>query len=160
MAITKRDCLVLLGSLKQDGLDVSEMTKKATLSQDVSLEVIDFINKNRPFEVSNFYEKLRKSYNNKKSQLYKQIVKSDEVDEPKDIIITLSSLGLQIMLYAKQVEDPQMFLRQARYQELASCLYKYSVTYDLLPAINLLRLFKMDLKAFEYLNNKDKQNVL
>jgi hypothetical protein len=32
-------------------------------------------------------------------------VKSDEVDEPKDIIVTLSSLGLQIVLFSKQVED-------------------------------------------------------
>lgn len=155
MAITKKDCLVLLNSLKTDGVDVSEMTKKAALSKEVSLEVIEFINKNRPFEVSKFYEKLRKSYNDKRSQLYKQIVRSDEVEEPKDIIITLSSLGLQIMLYAKQFEDPQMFLQQARYQELASCLYKYSISYDLLPAINLLRLVKMDLKAFEYWNKEE-----
>ena len=77
------------------------------------------------------------------------------MEEPKDIIITLSSLGLQIMLYAKQFEDPQMFLQQARYQELASCLYKYSISYDLLPAINLLRLVKMDLKAFEYWNKEE-----
>lgn len=155
MAITKKDCLVLLNSLKTDGVDVSEMTKKAALSKEVSLEVIEFINKNRPFEVSKFYEKLRKSYNDKRSQLYKQIVRSDEVEEPKDIIITLSSLGLQIMLYAKQFEDPQMFLQQARYQELTSCLYKYSISYDLLPAINLLRLVKMDLKAFEYWNKEE-----
>ena len=67
MAITKKDCLVLLTQLKNRGVDVGDMPKKAALSQDVSLEVIDFINKNRPFEVSNFYEKLRKSYNNKKS---------------------------------------------------------------------------------------------
>ncbi len=155
MAITKKDCLVLLNSLKTDGVDVAEMTKKAALSKEVSLEVVEFINKNRPFEVSKFYEKLRKSYNDKRSQLYKQIVRSDEVEEPKDIIITLSSLGLQIMLYAKQFEDPQMFLQQARYQELTSCLYKYSISYDLLPAINLLRLVKMDLKAFEYWNKEE-----
>lgn len=154
MAITRNDCLVLLTQLKNNGVDVGDMPKKAAMSQEVSLEVIDFINKNRPFEVSKFYEKLRKSYNGKKSQLYKQIVRSDEVSEPKDIIITLSSLGLQIMLFAKQFDDPQMFLQQARYQELASCLYKYSTTYDLLPAINLLRLVKMDLKAFEYLNKE------
>ena len=71
MAITTKDCLVLLNSLKTDGVDVSEMTKKAALSKEVSLEVIEFINKNRPFEVSKFYEKLRKSYNDKRSQLYK-----------------------------------------------------------------------------------------
>ena len=152
MAITKQDCLVLLTSLKNNGVDTTDIFKKAVVQKDVSLEVIDFINKNRPFEVSNFYEKLRKSYNNKKSQLYKQIVKSDEVEEPKDLIITLSSLGLQIALYSKKVDDPQMFLKQARYDELTYCLYQYSKTYDLLPSIKLLRLFKMDLKAFEYLN--------
>ena len=154
MAITKQDCLILLTQLKKDGIDVSEMSKKAALQRDISLEIIDFINQNRPFAVSQFYEKLRKSYNAKKSQLYKSIVKSDEVEEPKDIIVTLSSLGLQIVLYAKQVEDPQMFLRQARYDELTRCLYVYSQTFDLIPAIKLLRLFKMDLKAFEYLKDK------
>lgn len=156
MAITKQDCLVLLSQLKKDGIDTVEMSRKAAMQKDVSLDVIDFINKNRPLPVNNFYEKLRKSYNNKKSQLYKQIVKSDEVDEPKDVIITLSSLSLQVMLYSKQVEDAQMFLRQARYEEIVSCLYHYSKTYDLIPAIQLLRLVKMDLKAFEYLNNKEK----
>lgn len=156
MAITKQDCLVLLSQLKKDGIDTTEMSRKAAMQKDVSLDVIDFINKNRPLPVNSFYEKLRKSYNNKKSQLYKQIVKSDEVDEPKDVIITLSSLSLQVMLYSKQVEDAQMFLRQARYEEIVSCLYHYSKTYDLIPAIQLLRLVKMDLKAFEYLNNKEK----
>ena len=152
MAITRQDCLVLLADLKEKGIDTKDILKKVVLSNDVSIDVVDFINQNRPFEVSQFYEKLRKSYNKKSSSLYKNIVKSDEVEEPKDLIITLSSLGLQILLFAKQLENQQMFLRQARYEELAACLYTYSKTYDLLPAIKLLRLFKMDLKAFEYLN--------
>lgn len=156
MAITRQDCLVLLTELKNNGVDVKDFPKKVAISKDVTLEIVDFINKNRPFEVSNFYEKLRKSYNDKKSSLYKQIVKSDEIEEPKDLIITLSSLGLQILLFSKKANDQQMFLRQARYEELTSCLYHYSKTFDLLPAIKLLRLFKMDLKAFEYLNNKEK----
>lgn len=156
MAITKQDCLVLLNELKQNGIDVKQVLKEATLMKDIKLDVVKFINDNRPFDVSNFYEKLRKSYNSKKSQLYKQIVKSDEVDEPKDVAITLSSLGLQILLFSKTVKDPQMFLRQARYDELTQCLNYYSKTYDLVPSIKLLRLFKMDLKAFEYLNSKEK----
>lgn len=157
MAITKQDCLVLLNGLNKElGIDTKEISKKAVLMKEISLEVIDFINQSRPFDVSNFYEKLRHSYNDKKSMLYKQIVKSDEVEEPKDIMITLSSLGLQILLFSKTVSDPQMFLRQARYEELTRCLHHYSETFDLLPAIKLLRLFKMDLKAFEYLNKKDK----
>lgn len=158
MAITKQDCLVLLNDIKESGVDVKEMTKKVVISKEVSLEIIDFINQSRPFEVSQFYEKLRKSYNEKKSTLYKNIVKSDEVEQPKEVLITLSSLGLQILLYAKNLEDSQMFLRQARYEELTCCLYHYSKTFDLLPAIKLLRLFKMDLKAFEYLNKKENSN--
>ena len=159
MAITKQDCLVLLENINKElGVDVKEMQKRALLEKTVSLDVIDFINKNRPLEVSEFYEKLRKSYNNKKSVLYKNIVKSDEIEEPKDIAITLSSLGLQILLFAKQLKNQQMFLKQARYDELTSCLYHYSKTYDLIPAIQLLRLFKMDLKAFEYLNKQEKNN--
>ena len=101
MAITRQDCLILLADIKDKGIDTKDILRKAASSPDVSLEVIDFINKNRPFEVSQFYEKLRKSYNKKSSSLYKNIVKSDEVDEPKDLIITLSSLGLQILLFAK-----------------------------------------------------------
>lgn len=67
MAITKQDCLVLLSQLKKDGIDTAEMSRKAAMQKDVSLDVIDFINKNRPLPVNSFYEKLRKSYNNKKS---------------------------------------------------------------------------------------------
>jgi hypothetical protein len=48
-----------------------------------------------------------------------------------------------------------MFLRQARYEEITRCLHHYSTTYDLIPAIKLLRLVKMDLKAFEYLNKEN-----
>lgn len=159
MAITKQDCLVLLENINKElGIDVKEMQKKALLEKTVSLDVIDFINKNRPLEVSEFYEKLRKSYNEKKSVLYKNIVKSDEIEEPKDIAVTLSSLGLQILLFAKQLKNQQMFLKQARYDELTKCLYHYSTTYDLIPSIQLLRLYKMDLKAFEYLKKKEITN--
>ena len=156
MAITKQDCLVLLNELKSNGEDVKELSRKAAMSNDVQLDVIEYINNRRQFDVSKFYEKLRKSYNDKKSQLYINIVKAGEVEEPKDVIITLSSLGLQIMLFAKNVSDPQMFLRHARYEELTGCLHHYSKTQDMLPAIKLLRLFKSDLKAFEYLSGRIK----
>ena len=153
MAITKQDCLALLSEI--DDEKAKEMSKKTVLSPDISLEVIDYINSKRQFEVSKFYEKLRHSYNDKRSSLYINIVKTDQED-PKDIMVTLSSLGLQILLFSKHIEDPQMFLRQARYEELASCLYHYSKTMDMLPAIKLLRLFRSDLKAFEYFNSKEK----
>lgn len=139
-----------------DGDAAKDMTKKVVVSKEISIEIIDFINSNRPFEVSNFYEKLRKAYNDKKSTLYINIVKSAEQDNPKDVIITLSSLGLQIMLFSKNVDDPEMFLRHARYEELTQCLYHYSKTMDMIPAIKLLRLFRSDLKAFEYLKQKER----
>ena len=155
MAITKQDCLVLLSDIKDDR--AKEMTKRTALSKEISLEIIDFINQNRQFDVSRFYDKLRKSYNDKKrhSTLYINIVRSNETSDPKDVIATLSSLGLQIILFAKHVDDPEMFLRHARYEELTQCLYHYSKTMDMIPAIKLLRLFRSDLKAFEYLQGKE-----
>ncbi len=99
MAITKQDCLALLNDI--DTAKSKEMSKKVVLSKEITLEIVDFINSNRQMDVSKFYEKLRKAYNDKKKHntLYINIVKSNEVDDPKDVIITLSSLGLQIMLF-------------------------------------------------------------
>ena len=93
MAITRTDCLLLLAELQKSGVDTTQATIKAAKSPDVSVEVVKFINDHRPLEVQLFYEKLRDSYNNKRSKLYKNIVLSDEI-EPKDVVITLSSLGL------------------------------------------------------------------
>ena len=42
-----------------------------------------------------------------------------------------------------------MFLRSARFDEIAAVLYNYSKTYDIIPCIKLLRAVKADLKAFE-----------
>ena len=95
--ITKNDCLVLLKDIKDKGIvDTSKMTQMTVLSADPPLEVIEFINAYRPFEINSFYEKLRKSYNKKKSVLYKNLVK--EIDDPTEVLITLSSLNLQILL--------------------------------------------------------------
>ena len=68
--ITKNDCYLLLSELNDNGLDTSSAIKDLMSSNSPSLEVIKFINDNRQLGLTLFYEKLRKSYNNKKSKLY------------------------------------------------------------------------------------------
>lgn len=150
--ITKRDCILLLAELSAKGIDTQIMLNKVVKSSDVDMSVIKYINEHRQFEANAFYEKLRKSYNNKKSTLYKNIVTCDEVDCTSTVLTTLSSLMLQIFLYAQQLEDNKLFLRHARAEEIAKVLSNYLRTYDLIPCMKMLQLVKADLKAFEMLN--------
>ena len=55
----------------------------------------------------------------------------------------------QILLYSRQVEDRQMFLKHARSSEITAVLNNYFKTYDLTSCLKLLRLIKIDLKALE-----------
>ena len=96
MALTKNDCLLLLGELERSGIDTREATNKLVSSRDLSLDVVRFINQHRQLDLTKFYEKLRKSYNNKKSKLYTNIVK--DIEDTTTVLTTLSSLQLQILL--------------------------------------------------------------
>ena len=150
--ITRRDCLLLLAELQQKGIDTLSMSQKALKSSNIDLEVIKFINDNRRFEANEFYEKLRKSYNNKKSMLYKNIVTCDEVDCTDTVVTTLGALNLQILLFLNKVDDAKMLLRHLRYEEITQALLNYAQTFDLVPCIKVLQIIKADLKAFEYIN--------
>ena len=150
--ITKRDCILLLSELAERGIDTSSMMNRALRALDVDLAVVKFINEHRQFDANAFYEKLRKSYNNKRSMLYKNIVTCDEVDCTETVITTLAALNLQILLYMKDVEDSKMFMSHTRVQEINEVLLNYSKTYDLVPCIKVLQVIKADLKAFEYIN--------
>ncbi len=49
--ITKNDCLLLLADIEEDCSDkdiLKEMVKKVSLSHNVTIDVLDFINKNKP----------------------------------------------------------------------------------------------------------------
>ena len=146
--ITKNDCYLLLGELQDLGFDVTVPTRKVMESKSIPLDVLEFINKNKPLEVLRFYEKLRKNYNSKKSKLYKQIVQVDE-KEPKDVLVTLSSLLTQILLYSKDLNDKQLFLKHSRAEEISKVLNNYFKTFDMRLCISLLTLVKADLKALE-----------
>jgi len=153
--ITKNDALILLTDLKEHGVDVTVQFKELIKSTQPSLEVIKFINDHRELEVTKFYEKLRKSYNNKKSSLYINIVR-EKYDDPKDVLTTLASLNLQILLFSKHVEDISMFLRHTRFDEIQKCMLLYAKNADIIPARQLLGLVKADLKALEYCNANKK----
>lgn len=150
--ITKRDCILLLSELSERGIKTDDVLKRALKSPDVDLTVVKFINDNRQFDANAFYEKIRKSYNSKKSTLYKNIVTCDEVDCTDTVLTTLAALNLQILLYMKNVEDSKMFMSHTRMEEINEALLNYSRTYDLVPCIKVLQVIKADLKAFEYIN--------
>ena len=149
--ITRRDCLLLLSELAARGIDTNAMTRLALKSQDVNIEVIKFIDDHRQLDANAFYEKIRKSYNHKKSNLYKNIVTCDEVDCSDTVLTTLAALNLQILLFMNNVSDTRMFLNHTRFEEINKALLNYSKTYDLVPCIQVLQIVKADLKAFEYI---------
>jgi hypothetical protein len=150
--INRRDCILLLTELSETGINVDKMLQRAMRTPDVDVEVLKFINGHRQLEVNAFYEKIRKSYNDKRSQLYKNIVTCDEVEQTQNVVTTLAALNLQILLYAEKVPDITMFIRHTRFDEINQALLNYGRTYDLVPCIKVLQIVKADLKAFEHMN--------
>ena len=150
--VTKRDCILLLTEMSNSGVNVDDMLKKAMSSVDVDEDVLKYLNDSRQIDANAFYEKLRKSYNQKKSTLYKNIVTCDEVDCTETALTTLASLNLQILLFASKVENYRVFLRSVRFEEINQAMLNYSRTYDLVPCIQVHQIIKSDLKVFEYIN--------
>ena len=145
--ISKLDVLSLLSDLKDRGEDVTTYEQEVIKNVSVPLSVIKFLNEKRSFEVSKFFEKLRYSYNHKKSNLYLNIVK--EISDVEDVLTTLASYNLQVLIYAKKVEDKEMFYRNTRVEEVTRVLNNYYKTFDLEECITVLSLLKADIKLFE-----------
>jgi len=146
--LKKNDLILLLTQLQATGEDVTAQLRAVAKSSDIPLDVVKFINDKRQLDVTGFYEQLRKSYNNKRSSLYINLVRED-IGEPEEVLITLASLNLQILLYAKHLENPQMFLSHSRAEEITRVLNNYYRTYDLVPVMTLRNLVRSDLKVFE-----------
>lgn len=147
MALKKTDLLLLLTELQDNNIDVSSQINLLMKSSNIPLEVIKFINDNREMEITKFYEHIRKSYNDKKSKLYINIVK--EIDDPQEVLTTLSSLLNQILLWSKKVDNKQLFLDNSRAREITLVLNNYFKTYDITQAITLIKLIKSDIKCLE-----------
>ena len=148
--ITKNDCLSILVKLEDSGIsEASIYVKKMFLAKEPPIEVLRFIAQNRGFEISHFYEVLRKSHNKNKSPLYTNIVR--EISDPKEITTTLSSLLTQILLYGNKLSYPLTFYKEARAEEISRVLNTYFKTGDLDSCITLLKLIKSDLLVMEYI---------
>ena len=147
--IAKSDVILLLTELQSKGIDVSDDLDKTIKSSSIPLDVLKKINDNRPMDIVNFYEKLRRSYNDKRSKLYINIVKSDEdkLNDPKKVLTTLSALLNQILQY--RADDQILFYKHSRGDEIAKVLEIYFKNYNLEPASSLLKLCKADLKCLE-----------
>lgn len=150
--ISKNDIILLLTNLEDSGVDVKDNIVKVLRSSEIPLQVLKFINDNRQLDLTSFYEKLRKNYNNKKSKLYISIVKEDT--DVGEVISTLASYELQAILFSKNLSDPQMFLSHARAKEVSLVLAKYFSDYDLSTCMELLRLIRTDLKACEIIGGR------
>ena len=151
--ITKNDCLTVLVELGDRGLAIDEQIKKVLVSKDIPLEVLKFILDNRGIEVANFYEMLRKKHNRKQSTLYYNIVK--ETMDPDELLITLSSLLQQIILYSRKLNtNRERFLREARAEEITRVLNSYFTTGALDQCLTIIKLLKTDLVVLEHISGR------
>lgn len=153
--ITNEDCILLLSEI--DDERANELIAKIINTDGISIEALKYIHSNRPLEIINFYEHLRKSYNQKHSKLYINIVGG--VKKPNEVMTTLSALLTQILLYSNNVKDNKVtFLKHARAKDITKVINNYLSTYDLTMAGNLLKLIKADLLALEYVNGRREEN--
>lgn len=140
--ITKQDCALLLTEI-----GATDKLKELLMQEQPSIEIIQFINDNRELDLTRFYKKIKKSYNQKHSKLYINIVK--EIDDATEVLTTLSAMLTQILIFSKDVDDKPMFLRHARADEISAVLRNYFSSYDITNCIKLLRIIKADIKVCE-----------
>lgn len=151
--ITKNDCLTILVSLEDLGLDIDKPMKRLITSKEIPIEVLKFILDNRGIEVANFYEMLRKKHNQKKSPLYHNIVK--DITNTDEIITTLACLLVQITLYSnKLTTNKEIFQREVRAEEITRVLNNYYSTGEFSQCIALLKLIKTDLIVLEHISGR------
>lgn len=151
--ITKNDCLTLLVSLEDRGININNPMKRLITAKEIPLDVLKFILEHRGIEVANFYEMLRKKHNQKKSPLYHNIVK--EVTDTDELITTLTCLLVQIALYSKKLEaNREIFQREVRAEEITRVLNNYYSTGEFDQCLALLKLLKTDLLVLEHISGR------
>lgn len=149
--VTKNDCLTILVSLEDRGVDIDRPMRRLVTSQTVPMDVLKFILDNRGMEVANFYEMLRKKHNQKKSPLYHNIVR--DLEDAEDIVTTLACLLVQINLYSKKLQaNKELFQREVRAEEITRVLNDYYSNGTLDQCLALIRLLKADLVVLEHIS--------
>lgn len=151
--MSKTDCLSILVSLEDRGINIDTQMKKLLVAKEPPLEVVRFIANHQGIEVANFYEMLRKRYNKKKSPLYKNILdlRADDTDE---LLVVLSCFLVQINLYAKKLSDKTTFLEEVRAEEITRVLNDFYKTGNTEGCVAVLRLLKSDLMVLEYIRGR------
>lgn len=159
--INKTDLVLLLTDLQDKGINVDKEITEVMTSKMIPLSALKIINANRPMDLLEFYNKLRKSYNEKRSKLYINIMKSDENAsmDAKTILTTLSALLNQIMQYQYNATDKPLFIKHSRARDITKVLDLYCTTFDLNPAYQLLKLIKADIVVLEYSIDRRNQKV-
>ena len=151
--ISKNDIILLLADI--DAGDTTQYVTKVMNSTILPLDVLKFINDKRPLDVTEFYTRIRKNYNNKRSDLYKNLMKELTEDNIQDVLTTLASYSLQILLYSKKLDNKEFFLKASRFEEVQKCLLDYAQTYNITNCVKLLRLIKSDIKAINYISGHE-----
>lgn len=137
--ITRQNCLDLI-------YDKPELMTK--VYSDLN-SVIKYIKENELLDITIFYEILRKSYNQKHSKCYGNIVK--DIEDPKKVLTTLSALLTQILLYSENAKDKKMFIEHSRFNDILKCLNDYSLSFDITSSLALMKELKTDIKYLESL---------
>lgn len=151
--ITKNDCLTILVSMEDRGINIDQQMKRLLTAKEIPIDILKFILDNRGIEVASFYEMLRKKHNQKKSPLYHNIVK--DIEDPEEIITTLTCLLVQIALYSKKLNtSKEIFQREVRAEEISRVLNNYYATGMLDNCFALMKLLKADLLVLEHISGR------
>ena len=151
--ITKNDCLTLIVSLEDRGINIDQPMKKLLTAKEIPIDILKFILDNRGIEVANFYEMLRKKHNQKKSPLYHNIVK--DITDPEEVITTLACLLVQITLYSRKLtSNKEIFQREVRAEEISRVLNNYYTTGMFDSCLALMKLLKADLLVLEHISGR------
>lgn len=154
--LNKSDCMSILIKLEDQGVDINAQMKKLILAKDIPIDVLKFIAEKQGLEAIKFYEILRKSYNNKKSKLYKNILDDINIE---DVCVILSSLLLQIALYSSKLTDTKnSFLQEIRANEISEALADFYKSDNIEKCLVVLNAVKTDLLVLEYLNGRRELN--
>ena len=158
--LSKSDLILILTELgEQKHIDTADKISEVVMAKKVPLDVLKFINDTRELEVTKFYRHIRKSYNQKKSKLYINIMKG--LEDINETLTTLASLNLQILLFGSKLnDDKQMFYKHCRAEDITKVLTLYYQNYDLTNCLKLLRLIKADILAFETIEGRREQELL
>ena len=150
--INKEDCLSILVKLEDTGLNIDAQMRDLILAKEPPLSVLKFIADNHGIESCDFYEKLRKSHNEKKSPLYKNIM--DEAIENTELPIVLASLLTQLAVYSRNISNKEQFFKETRAKELAEALTAFYDSFDTAKGLLVLKLIKTDILVLEYIKGR------